>query len=198
MCLNISILFLIIFNCFELLLLTVKLNIIIITIKYTSCFFRSISRLTILLKLPSSEVHAINEQTELLIRLVNDIGTKLKTWAVCSGARRLRYGIFTPDQALVVPQWRLDPVVEAMQACRTTQAQHRLARSPTLTPLPASQLPAPRLSASVEESSYSEPLSTFLPNSSDCNQKKQVSSISGERDNKSNSDDLQQKVDEIK
>ena len=95
----------------------------------------------------SPEVHAINEQTELLARLINDIGTKLKTWAVCSGARRLRYGIFTPDQALVVPQWRLDPVVDAMDVCRTTQYQHRLSRSPTLTQLKPQKHRDPSLSS---------------------------------------------------
>ncbi|XP_005090950.1 mitochondrial mRNA pseudouridine synthase Trub2 [Aplysia californica] len=62
------------------------------------------------------EVHSINEQGPLLNRLIHDIAVKLKTLAVCSGVRRLRYGHFTLDRALVRQQWHLEQIVDNIES----------------------------------------------------------------------------------
>jgi len=58
------------------------------------------------------EVHTTNEHTHELMYIIHRIGLQLKTNAVCSGIRRLRYGYFTTNRALVSQQWRLDDIVE--------------------------------------------------------------------------------------
>lgn len=72
------------------------------------------------------EIHAINERTDYLRRLVHDIGLKLKSTAVCTHIHRLRYGHFTLQHALLRQQWRLEEIVKNMSYCRTLLTPDKL------------------------------------------------------------------------
>merc|ERR1719158_812422 len=50
------------------------------------------------------EIHAINTESYLLERLAHDIALTLKSAAVCTGLRRVRYGYFTLARSLVQQQ----------------------------------------------------------------------------------------------
>ncbi|CAG5127689.1 unnamed protein product [Candidula unifasciata] len=58
------------------------------------------------------EIHCINETCQYLRCLVHELALKLKTTAVCSGIRRLRYGFFDTQRALISRQWHLDHIVD--------------------------------------------------------------------------------------
>ncbi|GFO21169.1 tRNA pseudouridine synthase b [Plakobranchus ocellatus] len=58
------------------------------------------------------EIHSINETCTYLRQLVHDLALKLKSTAVCTGIRRLRYGHFDIDRALLRQHWHLDQIVD--------------------------------------------------------------------------------------
>lgn len=58
------------------------------------------------------EIHGINESCQFLSQLINDMAIKLKTTAVCTGARRLRYGTFDVKRALLRQHWHLEHIID--------------------------------------------------------------------------------------
>ncbi|XP_055955187.1 pseudouridylate synthase TRUB2, mitochondrial [Patella vulgata] len=70
-------------------------------------------------KLPdfTLEIHAINETSTYFKTLIHDIGLKLKSTAVCTDIRRLRYGHFTLDHALLQKHWALENILDNMRMC---------------------------------------------------------------------------------
>lgn len=64
----------------------------------------------------SSEIHCINETCRYLQCLVHELAIKLKTTAVCTAIRRLRYGYFDLQRALVHQQWHLDQIIDNIES----------------------------------------------------------------------------------
>lgn len=62
-----------------------------------------------------AEIHSINEQCDEFARLIHDIGLQLKSTAVCTGIRRLRYGHFDTSHALLRQQWNLEDIVDNLR-----------------------------------------------------------------------------------
>ncbi|XP_059158375.1 pseudouridylate synthase TRUB2, mitochondrial-like [Physella acuta] len=62
------------------------------------------------------EIHSINESCEFLTQFIHDLAIKLKTSAVCTGIRRLRYGTFDLQRALLRQQWHLDPIIDNIES----------------------------------------------------------------------------------
>ncbi|GFS24219.1 tRNA pseudouridine synthase B [Elysia marginata] len=58
------------------------------------------------------EIHSINETCRYFGQLIHDLAVKLKSTAVCTGIRRLRYGHFDTERALLRQQWHLDDIVD--------------------------------------------------------------------------------------
>nr|CAG4648112.1 EOG090X0AGI [Moina brachiata] len=75
------------------------------------------------------EIHCINEKEGYFPALIHDLGLTLKTTAVCTKIRCIRYGPFTVDDALVRHQWNLECF--GHQMCRFHES---LAALPELTP----------------------------------------------------------------
>jgi len=64
------------------------------------------------------EIHAVNESCVYLMKLIHDIGLELRSSAVCSGLRRLRYGQFTLVHALLTKHCDARSIAENMDFCR--------------------------------------------------------------------------------
>lgn len=62
------------------------------------------------------EIHSINETCSYLRQLIHDLAIKLKSTAVCTGIRRLRYGHFDTERALLRQHWHLDQIVDNIRA----------------------------------------------------------------------------------
>lgn len=73
-----------------------------------------------------SEIHAINETTEYLAEVVNDIALKLKTTAVCTHVHRLRYGVFDTDYALLSKEWHLPNIIKNITKCQSCLTPDKL------------------------------------------------------------------------
>uniref|UniRef100_A0A8D8LUV8 Probable tRNA pseudouridine synthase 2 n=1 Tax=Cacopsylla melanoneura TaxID=428564 RepID=A0A8D8LUV8_9HEMI len=58
------------------------------------------------------EVHCIGEYEEFLIRLIYDLGQKLRSAAICTGVQCIRYAQFTLEHSLLRKHWRLEHVIE--------------------------------------------------------------------------------------
>nr|CAG4644993.1 EOG090X0AGI [Leptodora kindtii] len=63
------------------------------------------------------ELHCINETEAYLTTLVHDFGIALKTNAVCSKIRCIRYGHLTVRDALLRSQWKLQDLYDNMYQC---------------------------------------------------------------------------------
>lgn len=61
------------------------------------------------------EIHCINEYCDYFMEMIHDIGINLKSTAVCTGVRRLRYGPFELSHALLRQQWTLDNIIDNLQ-----------------------------------------------------------------------------------
>ncbi|XP_064457442.1 pseudouridylate synthase TRUB2, mitochondrial-like [Ornithodoros turicata] len=64
------------------------------------------------------ELTCINEHQSYLMQLVNDIGLKLRTCALCHQVRQTRYGHFGLDHALLRKHWNLEHILQNIQHCR--------------------------------------------------------------------------------
>ena len=82
----------------------------------------------------SVEVHAVNETCTYLAKLVHEVGLELRSSAVCTALRRLRYGKFTPQHALLTKHCRARAIVDNIAFCRPLLANitGRPAHRPTL------------------------------------------------------------------
>ncbi|XP_076454536.1 pseudouridylate synthase TRUB2, mitochondrial-like [Babylonia areolata] len=78
------------------------------------------------------EIHSINEQCDYFQHMVHDIGLQLKSTAVCTGVRRLRYGHFTVDHALLRQQWTLRDILDNLQHSAGMLSPHLLAAEDTV------------------------------------------------------------------
>lgn len=88
------------------------------------------------------EIHAINEDCHYLTELVNNLGLMLKTTAVCSQVRRIRYGHFSLPHALLQKHWLGEPIIQNIAMCTRMLGSIRLSH-PRLAPL----VEKPRLAA---------------------------------------------------
>ena len=84
-----------------------------------------------------SEIHAINEKCTYLGHLVHDIGLQLKSGAVCTHIRRLRYGHFTLDHALLRNRWTLRDILLNMRMCRPLVSVDKLLLDANIRQLPS-------------------------------------------------------------
>jgi len=64
------------------------------------------------------EVHATNETCTYLMKLVHEIGLELRSSAVCTGLRRLRYGHFALSHALLTKHTDARSLAENIEFCR--------------------------------------------------------------------------------
>lgn len=73
------------------------------------------------------EVHCIGEYEEFLIRLIYDVGQKLRSAAICTSVQCIRLAQFSLEHALLRKHWRLEHVVENMEVCqRLIDSMHPL------------------------------------------------------------------------
>jgi len=66
------------------------------------------------------EIHATNETCTYLMKLVHEIGLELRSSAVCTALRRLRYGHFTLSHALLTKHCDARSLAENIEFCRPT------------------------------------------------------------------------------
>lgn len=95
------------------------------------------------------EVSCINEHQSYLLQLVNDIGLKLRTCALCHQVRQTRYGHFNLDHALLRQHWTLEHILNNIQHCRPLMAEEKVipqsahfADSTTMKPRVSGELPS--------------------------------------------------------
>ena len=65
-----------------------------------------------------SEVHAINEHCAYLTQMVHKLGLEMKTTAMCTQVRRIRYGHFTLMHALLRKHWDAQSIIDNIRYCR--------------------------------------------------------------------------------
>jgi len=65
-----------------------------------------------------TEIHAANETCTYLMKLIHEIGLELRSSAVCTGLRRLRYGPFTLVHALLTKHCDARSIAENIEFCR--------------------------------------------------------------------------------
>lgn len=79
----------------------------------------------------------MNEDYESLVSLVHNAGVQLRCLAMCTQVRRVRYGYFTLDHALVKHEWTAQNIIENIAKCKKfttldkllhTQEIHRLSK----------------------------------------------------------------------
>ncbi|KAI5741948.1 hypothetical protein M8J77_001440 [Diaphorina citri] len=58
------------------------------------------------------EVHCIGEYEEFLIRLIYDLGTKLRSAAICTSIQCIRFAQFGLEHSLLRKHWRVQHVIE--------------------------------------------------------------------------------------
>jgi hypothetical protein len=63
------------------------------------------------------EVQCINEFDEFLVGLIHEIGLKLRTSAMCTRLRVIRYGPFTVENCLLLKHWTCEHIIENIQTC---------------------------------------------------------------------------------
>ncbi|XP_071040704.1 pseudouridylate synthase TRUB2, mitochondrial [Parasteatoda tepidariorum] len=64
------------------------------------------------------DIHCFNETEEFLAELVHQIGIYLKSSAVCTGLRRVQFGHFTTDIALIRKHWTLENILNNITLCK--------------------------------------------------------------------------------
>lgn len=61
------------------------------------------------------EVHCINEYEAYLKALINNIGTRLQSYATCTGIQCIRHSYFSLEHALLKKHWNLEEVIRNIQ-----------------------------------------------------------------------------------
>ncbi|XP_013418638.1 mitochondrial mRNA pseudouridine synthase TRUB2 [Lingula anatina] len=72
------------------------------------------------------EVHSVNEDMMYLAKLIHDIGMSAKTTATCTGIRRVRYGNFTLDHALLIKNFDIENILENISLCKPLMSWKKL------------------------------------------------------------------------
>ena len=62
-----------------------------------------------------AEIHSINEHCDYFTNMIHDIGLQLRSTAICTGIRRLRYGHFDTSHALLRQHWNLEDIIDNMR-----------------------------------------------------------------------------------
>ncbi|XP_071096338.1 pseudouridylate synthase TRUB2, mitochondrial-like [Haliotis cracherodii] len=75
------------------------------------------------------EIHAINEKCTYLMNFIGDVGLSLKSTAVCTHIRRVRYGHFELQHALLRKQWTAEHILDNIQSCSSLLSVDKLATS---------------------------------------------------------------------
>jgi len=65
-----------------------------------------------------TEVHAINESSIYLMKMIHEIGLEVRSSAVCSSVRRIRYGHFGVTHALLTKHCDARSIAENIDFCR--------------------------------------------------------------------------------
>ncbi|GAB1599192.1 mitochondrial mRNA pseudouridine synthase Trub2-like [Argonauta hians] len=77
------------------------------------------------------EIHTIHERTTFLMALLHNIGLHLNSAAICSQIRRIRFGYFTLEHALLRKFWTVPDILDNINMCRELTTPEKLI-SPTL------------------------------------------------------------------
>ena len=75
-----------------------------------------------------------------LANMVHNIGAQLKTTAVCTQVRRIRYGYFTLDHALLQQDWSAQQIVDNISMCKPLVTYNKLVHSPGILQLSKQEL----------------------------------------------------------
>ncbi|GAU96444.1 hypothetical protein RvY_07889 [Ramazzottius varieornatus] len=80
------------------------------------------------------EVQCVNETDKFLLKILNDVAEDLKSSAVCTKIRRIRWGNFTLDHALLYKHWNVAGIIEGINECGpAVRNELRLLEEPYLT-----------------------------------------------------------------
>lgn len=64
------------------------------------------------------EIQCINENEYYLMKLINDIGLTLKSNAVCTKIRQIKFGHFDLQHALLRKHWTLENILNNITVCK--------------------------------------------------------------------------------
>ena len=78
------------------------------------------------------EVHATNETCTYLMKLIHEIGLELRSSAICTGLRRIRYGHFTLSHALLTKHCDARSIAENIEFCGPVVRESVAERSETV------------------------------------------------------------------
>lgn len=79
------------------------------------------------------EIECINEEELYLLKLVHELGLDLKSTAMCTRIRQVRFGHFTLDMALLRKHWTLEHILNGINHCKPlTEYQYIQSMSPHL------------------------------------------------------------------
>ena len=73
-------------------------------------------------------MHGINLNSTYLAQLIANIGLQAKSNSTCTGVRRIRYGEFGLDQAVVMKDLSIDTVLQSMHMCKSLLTYDKLQR----------------------------------------------------------------------
>ncbi|KAL3872037.1 hypothetical protein ACJMK2_040005 [Sinanodonta woodiana] len=72
------------------------------------------------------EIHSINETQNYLMKLIHEIGLELRSTAICTQVRRIRYGHFTLEHALLCKHWTAQEIIRNIATCKHLLTPNRL------------------------------------------------------------------------
>jgi len=88
------------------------------------------------------EIHAIDEPTWYLMKVIHEIGLEARSTAVCTGVRRLRYGPFELVHSLLMKHCDAPTIIDNIRLCRSFVSDEYLVRSRQLGYLNSTTRPA--------------------------------------------------------
>ena len=65
------------------------------------------------------------------MRLIHQLGLQMKSTAVCTQLRRIRYGNFTLENALVQPDWNSENIIENIAESQTLLTSQKVQHTDT-------------------------------------------------------------------
>ncbi|PVD21694.1 hypothetical protein C0Q70_17494 [Pomacea canaliculata] len=72
------------------------------------------------------EITSINEFCDYFKNVIHDIGLQLRSTAVCTGIRRLRYGHFELSHALLRKHWNLESIIDNLHQNKSQMTAEKL------------------------------------------------------------------------
>lgn len=70
------------------------------------------------------EMQCINDFEYYLLQMIHEIGQQVKSSAMCTGMRLVRYGPFTVDDALLFKHWTVENIINNIKMCETKLKPH--------------------------------------------------------------------------